>query len=144
MISDQIHLITCIANKTTFRPEHFFGSQWFKSHMATLKVGAVPCELSLLDDDPDSDADDSESSFDDCDSIARSAALSAKFLSTLRCDRFEFHLFRLLFVPFGLFTFRPDLALFMLSVHFNWISVFIMVNEYSMVKCMLFHICTYI
>lgn len=79
--------------------------------MATLKEGAVPCELSLLDDDPDSDADDSSSSFDDCDSIARSAALSAKFLSTLRCDRFEFHLFRLLFVPFG--RFALDLARFM-------------------------------
>ena len=30
----------------SFRPEHFFGSQWFKSHMATEKLAAVPFSFS--------------------------------------------------------------------------------------------------
>lgn len=70
--------------------------------MATLKVGAVPLELSPLgDDDPvcDSDEDDSLSSLDELDSIVNSAALSANFRSIFRCDCLEFHLFRFLFAP---------------------------------------------
>lgn len=60
--------------------------------MATLNVGAVPCGLSLWDGDPDCDSDDeSSSSLDDFDSNANSAAHSANFLSTLRCDCFVFH-----------------------------------------------------
>lgn len=61
----------CRAN---FRPEHFLGSQWFKSHIATVNVGGFP--LPSSSSEPlSSDPDDRDSSPDEF--MAKSLACSA-------------------------------------------------------------------